>query len=110
MCSAGTLRCKHEIQLYAKVMPGNYDATLPLNQTTLTAQVGLSSLLAPTVNGEMHVAVMYEHLMSDCHFLTISLGSGGLTKRPWIFCTTVFFSPNMALICFVSYGAAISML
>lgn len=40
-------------------------------------------------------AISDVHLMSDCHFLTSSLGSGGFTNRPWIFCTTVFFSPNM---------------
>lgn len=40
-------------------------------------------------------AVSDVHLMSDCHFLTSSLGSGGFTNRPWMFCTTVFFSPNM---------------
>lgn len=36
-----------------------------------------------------------KYLMSDCHFLTNSFGSGGFTNRPWIFCTTVFFSPNI---------------
>ena len=35
------------------------------------------------------------HLISDCHFLTSSLGSGGFTNRPATFCAKFFFSPNM---------------
>lgn len=40
-------------------------------------------------------------LMSACHFLTSSLGSGGLTNSPVTFCTNVFFSPNISNVRFV---------